>query len=211
MNLHNQRVDYRLNQPINENDLANHPFEEFKSWYLTALNHIKKDPNAMILATYDGKTPRSRIVLLKELDSKGFVFFTNYDSDKAQEITNHPNCSLTFFWSDLERQVRIEGTIEKTTATESDAYFLSRPLGSRLGAWASPQSKKIPDREFLITKMEEYKDKFGSDEIHRPENWGGFRLIPSHFEFWQGASSRLHDRICYDLEKNEWTKYRKAP
>jgi pyridoxamine 5'-phosphate oxidase len=211
MNLHDERTDYKLNNPIDPKDLANHPFEEFKEWYGAALNVIKKDPNAMILGTYDGKMPRSRVVLLKELDEKGFVFFTNYTSDKAKEIEQHPASSLTFFWKELERQVRVEGRVEKTSTEESDAYFLSRPLGSRLGAWASPQSSKIESREWLQGKVEEFKQKFGEEEVIRPENWGGYRLIPEYFEFWQGASSRLHDRIAFEKTEQGWVKSRLAP
>lgn len=210
MKLHDHRVDYLLNRPINPEDLAPHPFEEFKNWYQTALQKVSKDPNAMFLSTYDGKQARGRIVLLKELDDKGLVFFTNYSSAKAKEIAQYPNASLTFFWSDLERQIRIEGVIEQTSTAESDAYFLSRPLGSRLGAWASPQSEIIESRAWLQQQMESYKQQFG-EEVKRPDNWGGFRLVPNHFEYWQGATSRLHDRICYDLKAGAWLKYRKAP
>ena len=211
MKLHDERTDYKLNNPIDPKDLAEHPFDEFKEWYSAALKVIKKDPNAMLLGTYDGRVPRSRIVLLKELDDKGFVFFTNYTSDKAKEIEKHPICSLTFFWKELERQIRIEGRIEKTSAEESDAYFLSRPLGSRLGAWASPQSSKIESRDWLQKQVEEYKNKFGEEEVLRPENWGGYRLVPDYFEFWQGASSRLHDRIVFEKIEGKWNKSRLAP
>lgn len=211
MKIYNERTDYKLNNPLEESDLANHPFVEFEEWYQAALNVIKKDPNAMILGTYDGKTPRSRVVLLKELDDLGFVFFTNYTSDKANEIAKHPSCSLTFFWKELERQIRVEGEIIKTSSKESDAYFLSRPLGSRLGAWASPQSSKIENREWLQNEVEAYKKKFSDGEVIRPENWGGYRLIPTYFEFWQGASSRLHDRITYTKSDGEWKKGRLAP
>lgn len=211
MKIHDERTDYLLNEPINPKDLKDSPFEQFKIWYQTALSKINKDPNAMLLSTYDGKTPRGRIVLLKELDEKGFVFFSNYESDKSKEIDSHPNASITFFWSTLERQVRIEGKIERTSSQDSDAYFLSRPLGSRLGAWASPQSKKIESREWLINEVENYKNKFGEQDIQRPENWGGFRLIPNYFEYWQGASSRLHDRISYEPENGFWIKNRLAP
>lgn len=211
MKIHDERTDYLLNESINPSDLLESPFEQFKIWYQTALTKVNKDPNAMLLSTYDGKTPRGRIVLLKELDDKGFVFFSNYESDKAKELEANPNASLTFFWSLLERQVRVEGKIERTSAEDSDAYFLSRPLGSRLGAWASPQSKKIESKEWLKKEVENYKKKFNVQDIQRPENWGGFRLIPTYFEYWQGASSRLHDRISYELENGIWVKNRLAP
>jgi pyridoxamine 5'-phosphate oxidase len=208
-----QRTDYVLNHPLEFENLDENPFKEFRAWYEIALARIKKDPNAMILSTYDGETPRGRVVLLKELDDKGFVYFTNYESDKVLEGNQHPKASLTFFWSDLERQVRVEGEIQKTSPEESDAYFLSRPLGSRLGAWASPQSREIESREWLENKVNEYKTKFknGESEVIRPSHWGGLRLIPSRFEFWQGQSSRLHDRIVYELESGIWKKKRLAP
>ena len=207
---YDQRTDYNLNHPLEAENLSDDPFEEFDHWYKVALSKIKKDPNAMVLSTYDGDFPRGRVVLLKELDPRGFVYFTNYGSDKVKEGLSHPKASLTFFWKELERQVRVEGVLEKTTEAESDAYFMSRPLGSRLGAWASPQSQEIPSRKYLEDRMKELADEF-KDEVTRPPHWGGLRLVPIRFEFWQGASSRLHDRIIYERSGEYWVKKRLAP
>ena len=210
-NPYDQRTDYNLNHPLEAENLDKDPFKEFDHWYKIALTKVVKDPNAMILSTYNGEFPRGRVVLLKELDEKGFVYFTNYESDKVQEGVAHPKASLTFFWKELERQVRVEGVLEKTTRKESDAYFMSRPLGSRLGAWASPQSKEIPNRKFLEDKIKELSGEF-KDEVVRPPHWGGLRLVPVRFEFWQGAASRLHDRIVYEKDENVgWVKKRLAP
>ena len=198
-NIYNQRIDYLKNDFLDENKLPDNPFELFKGWYKVALDQVVKDPNAMILSTLKDDMPRSRVVLLKNLDEKGFTYFTNYNSAKVQETNTNQNASLAFFWRDLERQIRIEGKVEKVTEKESDDYFMSRPEGSRIGAWASPQSKEIKSRKEIEDAVEEIKNKFDGKEVTRPENWGGLRLVPSYFEFWQGASSRLHDRIVYEL------------
>jgi pyridoxamine 5'-phosphate oxidase len=165
----------------------------------------------MILSTVCNGQPRGRVVLLKNLDEKGFTYFTNYNSDKVKETEEVANASLTFFWSALERQGRVDGVVEKVTEKESDDYFMNRPLGSRLGAWASPQSSEITNREVLIQNVEQLKIDFEGKEVVRPENWGGLRLVPTYFEFWQGASSRLHDRIVFELEEGVWKKKRLAP
>lgn len=209
-NDYNQRTEYNLNHPLEEENLNANPFVEFAEWYKVALSKVEKDPNAMVLSTYDGEIPRGRVVLLKELDTRGFVYFTNYLSDKSKEGLAHPKASLTFYWKELERQVRVEGEIEKTSEKESDAYFLSRPLGSRLGAWASPQSQVIPNRKWLEDQVVALNEQF-KDEVHRPPHWGGLRLVPIRFEFWQGAKSRLHDRIVYEKKGEEWIKTRLAP
>lgn len=207
---YNQRTDYNQNYPLEEVNLFDDPFKEFAQWYKIALLMVEKDPNAMVLSTYNGEFPRGRVILLKELDERGFVYFTNYLSDKVHEGTTHPKASLTFYWKELERQVRVEGEIEKITERESDEYFLSRPLGSKIGAWASPQSEVIPDRKWLENKIEVFKQQF-KEEVHRPAHWGGLRLIPSRFEFWQGAESRLHDRIVYEKRGRKWMIHRLAP
>lgn len=211
MSIYNQRIDYSLNTPLETSDLPSNPFELFDGWYKVALNKISKDPNAMVLSTFDGVQPRGRVVLLKDLDEKGFTYFTNYESKKVQETNSFKNASATFFWSELERQVRVEGVVEKVTEQESDEYFMNRPLGSRLGAWASPQSKVIKDRKELEDRVKNFTEKFKDQEVKRPENWGGLRLIPTYFEFWQGQSSRLHDRIVYRLVNGVWIKERLAP
>lgn len=210
-NIYNQRTDYTNNPPLDIQDMSTNPFDVFHNWYERALEVIPKDPNAMILSTLSKDQPRARVVLLKQLDERGFTYFTNYDSDKVQETNSHNKAALTFFWSALERQVRVEGVVEKVTEAESDAYFLNRPVGSRLGAWASPQSKEIESRTILERNIEAYKQKFGNQDVQRPKNWGGLRLVPNYFEFWQGAASRLHDRIVYEKVGNNWIKKRLAP
>ena len=210
-NIYNQRIDYSKNDYLEEDQLPDNPFELFHGWYKVALDKIERDPNAMILSTSDKGQPRGRVVLLKNLDDRGFTYFTNYGSAKVAETDVHPAASLTFFWSILERQVRVEGRVERVTAKESDDYFMNRPLGSRLGAWASPQSSVIQNRGELEQRVEKYKSEFDGKEVTRPENWGGLRLVPTYFEFWQGASSRLHDRIVYELIDGNWVKKRLAP
>ena len=210
-NIYNQRIDYSKNDFLDENILPNNPFELFEGWYEIALEKVSSDPNAMILGTLKDNKPRARVVLLKNLDEKGFTYFTNYNSAKVQETNANENASITFFWRDLERQIRIEGKVEKVSKKESDDYFMSRPEGSRIGAWASPQSKEITSRIEIENAVEEIKNKFNGKEVTRPKNWGGLRLVPNYFEFWQGASSRLHDRIVYELTNGIWKKKRLAP
>ena len=211
MSIYNQRIDYSLNDPLEPSVLPESPFELFEGWYKVAIKKVDKDPNAMVLSTYANGTPRGRVVLLKSLDERGFTYFTNYTSDKAQETDAHKKASLTFFWPTIERQVRVEGIVEKVSKEDSDEYFNNRPLGSRLGAWASPQSKEIKDREELIDRLEVIKEQFKDKEVVRPNNWGGLRLVPTYFEFWQGQSSRLHDRIVFEKTNNGWVKKRLAP
>lgn len=210
-NIYNQRIDYTKNDALEENQLPDNPFELFHGWYQVALDKVERDPNAMILSTLSGNQPRGRVVLLKNLDEAGFTYFTNYESDKVSETDEHAEASITFFWSILERQVRVEGKVEKVSEKESDDYFMNRPLGSRLGAWASPQSTVINNRDELKQRVDDFKKEFEGKEVTRPKNWGGLRLVPTYFEFWQGASSRLHDRIVYELIDNVWVKKRLAP
>jgi pyridoxamine 5'-phosphate oxidase len=205
-----KRTDYSINDPLIEQDLPLDPFKLFQQWFEIAVSRVEKDANAMTLATYDGEFPRSRMVLLRELDVRGFVYFTNYLSDKVSETNAHPKASLTFYWKELERQVRIEGVIEKISSEESDKYFQSRPYESKIGAWASPQSKEIISKKWLNDQVAEYKSKF-DHEVDRPEFWGGLRLVPTYIEFWQGQASRLHDRITYKKEGEDWSKKRIAP
>ncbi|MAW65489.1 MAG: pyridoxamine 5'-phosphate oxidase [Flavobacteriales bacterium] len=210
-NIYNQRIDYTKNNFLEENNLPDNPFELFHGWYKVALDQVDKDPNAMILSTLKDGRPRARVVLLKNLDEAGFTYFTNYDSAKVQETNLNENASLTFFWRGLERQIRVEGKVEKITKEESDEYFMSRPEGSRIGAWASPQSQEIKSRSEIEDYVQQIKNKFKGKEVTRPKNWGGLRLVPTYFEFWQGASSRLHDRIVYELVGGVWRKKRLAP
>lgn len=167
----------------------------------------------MTLATVDEQSrPHARIVLLKGVSNEGFTFFTNYQSTKGKNIAVNPHAALVFFWPELERQVRIEGTIEKVSAAESDEYYHVRPRGSRLGAWASPQSSVIAERSVLEQNEKELATRYEGKEIPRPEHWGGYRLLPSRIEFWQGRPSRLHDRICFEKDNSgNWSKFRLAP
>jgi pyridoxamine 5'-phosphate oxidase len=170
------------------------------------------EPNAMTLATVDRDgRPHCRVLLLKALDARGFTFFTNYDSAKGEQLAARPYAAMTFFWPSLERQVRIEGRVEKVSVAESDAYFQVRPLGSRLGAWASPQSRVIAGREELERLLAQTEQRFMDTAPHCPEHWGGYRLLPERMEFWQGRASRLHDRLNYRLEDSAWLRERLAP
>ena len=205
------RRDYSASG-LTEADAGHDPFALFHRWFSQAVAAELTDPNAMILATAtpDG-TPSARAVLLKALDDRGFTFFTNYDSRKGREMAANPRVSLVFLWHQLERQIRVEGTVEVVTAAESDDYFVKRPLGSRLGAWASPQSAVIPDRAFLEKAHAELMAKYPDGEPPRPPNWGGYRVLPTVIEFWQGRPSRLHDRICFTRTAGGWKRERLAP
>ena len=197
---------------LSEQDADPDPFRFFERWFDEAIHAEVREPNAMTLATLgaDGQ-PAARIVLLKGMDAQGFVFFTNYESRKARELEAHPRAALVFWWEALERQVRIEGAVERVDAAESDAYFASRPRGSRLGAWASDQSRPIADRSVLEEKLAEVAAAYPGDAVPRPPHWGGFRLVPTLFEFWQGRASRLHDRLEYTPGSDGWTIRRLAP
>ena len=197
---------------LDEKNVASDPFAQFSRWFQEAMNSACAEPNAMTLATaeQDGR-PSARIVLLKGCDAHGFVFFTNYRSRKGRELTLNPRAALLFHWIELERQVRIEGEVEMIAREESDEYYASRPIGSRLGAWASPQSEVIARREELESRLTEAGAKFG-DNPPRPEHWGGYCLAPDMLEFWQGRPNRLHDRVRYILESAKaWKIERLAP
>ncbi len=200
------------NNELNETSVDKNPFIQFTKWYDSILNSKLNEPTAMMLSTADvNGSPSARIVLLKEIDDSGFVFYTNYGSRKGKDLKQNPKAALTFFWDELRRQIRIEGRIEEISRETSKEYFSSRPRESQIGAWVSEQSSVIPDREFLENKYVELKEKFGNEEIPLPDFWGGYRLIPNYFEFWQGRENRLHDRICYKEENNEWKIFRIAP
>lgn len=194
-----------------ESSLAASPLDQFSKWFDEALDANVLEPNAMILATADAQgRPSSRVVLLKGLDSNGLVFFTNYQSRKGSELAAQPHASLLFFWPSLQRQVRVEGQVEKVSEGESDEYYNSRPLGSRIGAWASPQSQPI-SRDELEARSRELAVSMG-EQPSRPQHWGGYRLIPQRIEFWQGRPSRLHDRLVYERDDTGgWQVSRLAP
>ena len=204
------RKDYAL-KTLDEKDVDRDPLKQFGVWMVEAIHAQVPEPTAMTLATADrAGRPSARIVLLKGVDRRGFVFYTNYESRKGEDLAANPAAAMTFLWKELERQVRIEGRVEKVSAAESDAYFATRPLGSRIGAWASPQSRPIDDRTWLEARWSDYTDKFG-DEPPRPPHWGGYRLLPEQVEFWQGRLSRLHDRIVYTHTREGWSVTRIAP
>lgn len=195
-------------------DLREDPLEQFKFWFEQARNAEILEPNAMVLATVDAQgRPFTRTVLLKDLDHRGLVFYTNFESRKAEMIQSNPQVSVLFPWLPLERQVSVNGRAEKISAAEAFKYFASRPLGSRLGAWTSPQSKVISSRSLLEAKLEEIKRKFADGQVPLPSFWGGFRIVPESWEFWQGRQSRLHDRFLYSRQGDgkSWRIERLAP
>jgi pyridoxamine 5'-phosphate oxidase len=206
------RTDYKR-ASLDELEVGADPVAFFSKWFAEAESAAVNEVNAMTLATVDEQSrPHARIVLLKGVSNEGFTFFTNYQSVKGQNITANPQAALVFFWPELERQVRIEGEIVKVSVAESDEYYQVRPRGSRLGAWASPQSSVISERAVLEQNEKELAARYEGKEIPRPEHWGGYRLRPVHIEFWQGRPSRLHDRICFEKDSSgNWKKFRLAP
>jgi pyridoxamine 5'-phosphate oxidase len=211
MKLSDIRKEYTI-KSLDSNDVSFDPLNQFRVWMDEAIDSEVPEVNAMCLSTLGlNGFPNARIVLLKEMDH-GFVFFTNYESEKGQEIEANPKGSLTFFWPELERQVRMIGLLEKVSEKESDEYFLSRPKGSQIGAWTSPQSATIADRNELNSRLEEMEKRFSTEPLTRPDFWGGYRLLPFKIEFWQGRPSRLHDRICYEKQSDaSWKISRLAP
>ncbi len=205
------RKDYML-RSLMEEEVLSTPIDQFTIWWDEALASKIEEVNAMTLATSssDG-LPSARIVLLKGYTDEGFIFFTNYLSSKGKALEKNPNAALLFFWKELERQVRIEGTVEKISETESEDYFLSRPSGSRIGAWASPQSESIAGRHIIEANVEHYSKQFEGGHIPRPPHWGGYIVKPLSIEFWQGRSNRLHDRILYSKAGKVWKIKRLAP
>jgi pyridoxamine 5'-phosphate oxidase len=210
-NIANIRHDYHLTGLV-ENDLDADPLKQFRLWFNEVIGAGISEANAMMLSTVSNGRPSGRIVLLKDLDERGFSFFTNYASKKSREMEANPQVALTFFWKEFERQVRIEGTIIRTSEAESDAYFAVRPRGSQIGAWASDQSEVIPDRAFLEEKTEAFKNRFEGSQVPRPPHWGGYRVMPDYVEFWQGRPSRLHDRLAYTKQiDSSWKIERLSP
>lgn len=211
MSIADLRKDY-CKASLDEHEVDDSPFRQFARWFDEATQAAVEEANAMVLSTVDAhQRPSSRVVLIKEFDERGFTWFTNYQSRKGVELANQPHACLLFFWRELERQVRIEGRVEKISADESDAYFVSRPLNSRLGALASNQSQVIENRQALEQKFATAQSTFGETPA-RPAHWGGYRLVPDMLEFWQGRPSRLHDRIVYHRQQDGiWTRTRLQP
>jgi len=210
MKIADLRNDYALRR-LDETDVDADPFKQFHAWLAEAIEAQVPEPTAMTLATVDAPgRPSARIMLLKALDERGFVFYTNFESRKGAELASRPLAALTFFWKELERQVRIEGAVEKVSAAEADEYFASRPLGSRIGAWASTQSATIESRAWLEARVKAAEVQYG-DGPPRPPHWGGYRVIPAWLEFWQGRQSRLHDRIAYAKSDDGWKITRLSP
>lgn len=205
------RKDYAL-QSLSEVDIDPDPFKQFQIWFDQAVIAQLPEPNAMTLATasHNG-TPDARIVLLKGFDGRGFVFYTNYESQKGQELAENPQAALVFWWAELERQIRIAGVVEKVSAVESDTYFHSRPIASQLGAWTSNQSQVIPNRAYLEQRLQELTQHYQNQDIPRPPHWGGYRVTPQTIEFWQGRKSRLHDRLRYQKQQAGWRVDRLSP
>ncbi|WP_067067431.1 pyridoxamine 5'-phosphate oxidase [Roseateles chitosanitabidus] len=196
---------------LDEQQAAPEPLRQFRLWFQEALDAQVPEPNAMTLATVGPQgRPSTRIVLVKDIEDRGLVWYTNYDSRKGRELDQHPFAALQFHWVEMERVVRVEGRVEKVDAAQSDAYYQSRPLDSRLGAWASPQSQVISSRAVLVANAAKAAAQHGLNPA-RPPHWGGFRLVPERWEFWQGRKSRLHDRLVYRLDEGRWIRERLAP
>lgn len=197
-------------KPLDMGDVGNEPISFFNSWLQEAIDSGCMEPNAMTLATSDASGQvHARMVLLKGIEDHQFLFFTNYDSDKGRQLLANPTAALVFFWPELSRQVRVEGSVEQLSTAASDEYFQSRPVGSRVSATVSPQSREVPSREWLEEKWKALHD--GQHTIQRPENWGGYRLNPTRVEFWQGRPDRLHDRIVFIKTQEQWIRKRLAP
>jgi len=207
----NFRNEY-ISQGIQEADLKSNPIDQFEVWFNEAVTNKLNEPNVMHLSTVsaEGK-PSGRVMLLKGFDERGFIFYTNYESRKANQLAVNRYAAMTFLWLELFKQVRIEGTVQEVPAAESDIYFNSRPRGSQIGAWVSSQSKPLADRKELDKKVAEFEKEFAGKPVPRPSNWGGYCLSPVLMEFWQGRANRLHDRIQYKLERDVWTKQRLSP
>jgi pyridoxamine 5'-phosphate oxidase len=205
------RVDYGRGQLLESEVLAD-PIDQFAKWFADAQSAGVVEPNAMTLATADGAgAPSARVVLLKDFDKRGFVFYTNYRSRKGSHLGSNPRAALCFYWQPLERQVRIEGTVERVSRRDSEAYFQSRPRAAQIGAWVSEQGSVIASRAELERRETEFAARFGSGPVPLPEHWGGYRVVPQSIEFWQGRPSRLHDRLLYTRTAGVWTLSRLAP
>lgn len=199
-------------QALNEEMAGDNPLDFYAKWVEEAVGAQILDPKAMVISTVDSQNvPSSRVVYVRGIDRNGFKFYTNYDSDKGADLLQNPNISVNIFWAELERQIRMQGVVSKLSAAESDAYFNARPRGSQIGAWASNQSGVIKNREELENQVAHYTKKFDGKDVPRPDFWGGYYIEAKRFEFWQGRPSRLHDRIVFEKNNNQWTKFRVAP
>jgi pyridoxamine 5'-phosphate oxidase len=197
---------------LTEKSIEKNPFDQFKRWFEETLVSEKSDPNAMVISTVDKKgLPDSRVVLLKGIDNDAFIFYTNYESNKAIQLQHIAYCALNFYWPQMARQVRIRGRVERTSSEESDSYFVKRPVESQLSAMASPQSRQIANRKFLEDAFNKLVAHHSQQPIVRPQNWGGYRVIPEEIEFWQGRNNRLHDRFHYFIQEGQWISHRLAP
>jgi len=211
VSIRDRRIQYET-AGLDVGDLDSDPFAQFNLWYAQAEEAGISEPHAMTLSTVDASgAPDSRVVLARAADERGFVFYTNYDSAKSAQLEENPVASAVFAWLDLHRQVRVRGNIMKVSGAESDDYFASRPRASQIGAWASPQSRVLANRDELEALVAEMTARFEGHDVPRPENWGGWRLIPVSIEFWQGRPSRLHDRFRYERDRDSWTMSRLAP
>ena len=211
MSLRDRRVQYE-SAGLDLAELASSPIDQWQRWYEQAAEAGIAEPNAMVVSTIaDDGAPDARVVLVRGADTRGFVFFTNYDSAKGRQLIDDPVAAATFAWLDLHRQVRVRGTVERISDEESDDYFALRPRDSQIGAWASPQSRPIADRDELMRRVKETAARFASGSVPRPDFWGGFRLRPVEFEFWQGRPNRLHDRFRYHRHADAWKIDRLAP
>ncbi len=210
MTLANERIEYGQGS-LDESTVAAEPLAQFRDWYQQALTAAVPEPNAMTLATEADGQPSARIVLLKGVDDRGFLFFTDYRSQKGTELERNPRAALVFFWQPLERQVRVVGSVERVSRSDSEAYFESRPEGSKLGAWTSWQSRVIADRTVLERSLAEVTARFQGQPVRCPPEWGGYRVIPDTVEFWQGRQSRLHDRVRFRRDAGRWHRDRLSP
>jgi len=211
INIEDIRTDYRLLE-LDEKQVDKNPLIQFSTWFEQAVQANLEEVNAMTLATVDPNgMPNARIVLLKDLEDNGFIFYTNYESNKGRELAANPKAALVFFWPALQRQVRINGFVEKVNTETAEHYFQSRPIGSQFGAWASPQSQVITDRKVLEENLQSVVEKYKDQTIPKPPHWGGYKVIPTLIEFWQGRTSRLHDRILYTKVGDKWKIERLAP